>query len=448
MKLRRPVLTVVVGGLLFLVAAIAIWRMSVNSANKDRLRAITARGEPVDVVALDKFYSAVPDGSNAALVWLRGAAAMSGTEDALRKVSSKWNKPLTPEHLEVASEVLSSNKEALAIFRRAAALPCSRYPVVLSQTPHTNFQYLADVKGAAQLLRMAALVAAQQGDSQAASDAVTQIFAAGNSFATEPLLLPQLVRFSIDTIAVLSLQCVVNRTSFEEAELEAMQAAAAKADNSESLRLALLGERATFITFVRDPQKALAADPMFAPSGAEDVLAETFLWPLARAVGFWQRDLRFGIDALTTNVLFARLASPQRFYSATNAEAIGEQARAGQYILTALLLPALQKAFARDAFHSANTRNSLVALAVERFRVANNGKLPEDVLAIVPAYIQGVPLDPFDGKLVRYKRTEKGYVVYCIGPDEKDDGGTEKVPNAPKGAPEDVTFIVERAENR
>ena len=83
-------------------------------------------------------------------------------------------------------------------------------------------------------------------------------------------------------------------------------------------------------------------------------------------------------------------------------------------------------------------------MGVERYRLANGGRLPEDLTALTPAYLKSTPIDPYDGKQVRYKRTEKGYVVYCIGEDQKDDGGTEKVPNAPKGVPEDVTFIVER----
>jgi hypothetical protein len=442
---KHPVLTIVVAGLLFLIAVIAIWRISLRSANNNRLRAIAARGEPVDLAALDKFYATVPDSSNAALVWLKGAAAiMTGSDDGLRNFSFRWNMPLSPDQLQSGTEVLSANKEALALFRAAAALPGSRYPLVLSQYPVTNIQHLADIKSAAQLLRLQTLVAAQQGESRESAEAITRIFAAARSLETEPLLLSQLVRFALDMIAAQSLQCALNRTFFLDVELAEIQAAASRADDHKSLRLAMLGERASFITFVRDPQKALAPGPPIAPTGVEGAIAEVFLWPMARAVGFWQRDLRFGIDALTTNILFASMPSPQRFYSATNSEAIAEQAASGRYILTALLLPALQKAFQRDALHSAHIRNAVVALAVERFRIANTGKLPDSISALVPEYLREVPIDPYDGKPVRCKRTEFGYVVYCIGPDEKDDGGLQRPVKSKEKDPWDVTFIVER----
>jgi hypothetical protein len=35
-----------------------------------------------------------------------------------------------------------------------------------------------------------------------------------------------------------------------------------------------------------------------------------------------------------------------------------------------------------------------------------------------------VPADPYDGKPLRYRRLKDGVVIYCIGPDGKDDGGT------------------------
>jgi hypothetical protein len=77
MKLKRPVLTVFVAGLLLLIAVIAVWRLALASANKDRLQAIAARGEPTSLAELDKFYKSVSDQSNAALFWLEGSSALT-----------------------------------------------------------------------------------------------------------------------------------------------------------------------------------------------------------------------------------------------------------------------------------------------------------------------------------------------------------------------------------
>jgi hypothetical protein len=52
-------------------------------------------------------------------------------------------------------------------------------------------------------------------------------------------------------------------------------------------------------------------------------------------------------------------------------------------------------------------------------------------------------VDPFDGKPLRYKRTEPGYMVYTIGPDGVDDGGRERGPNE-RGENPDWVFRVYR----
>jgi hypothetical protein len=153
--------------------------------------------------------------------------------------------------------------------------------------------------------------------------------------------------------------------------------------------------------------------------------------------------MRFGIDALTTNIAFARLPDPQKSLSKTNSADIAARAKSGYYILSGLFLPVLEKAFLRDSSHRAHIRVAQLVLAIERFRLANNGKLPDQLSSLVPTYLDKTPVDPFDGQPIRYKRTDKGYVVYSIGADEKDDGGAERIPNAPKGSPEDVTFIVD-----
>ena len=54
-----------------------------------------------------------------------------------------------------------------------------------------------------------------------------------------------------------------------------------------------------------------------------------------------------------------------------------------------------------------------------------------------------MPADPFDGQPLRYnKLLGKGYVVYSIGKDLKDDHGVEK--SADGKTQLDVTFTVQR----
>ena len=86
-------------------------------------------------------------------------------------------------------------------------------------------------------------------------------------------------------------------------------------------------------------------------------------------------------------------------------------------------------------------RAARAGLAVERYR-SLNGELPDGLERLVPEYLESVPTDLFDGKPLRYRKLDKGFLVYSVGPDGQDDGGTSEP--AGEGGPPDVTFTVER----
>jgi hypothetical protein len=79
--------------------------------------------------------------------------------------------------------------------------------------------------------------------------------------------------------------------------------------------------------------------------------------------------------------------------------------------------------------HRANLSCAAVALAVERYRQVN-GRWPDSLEALVPGQMKSLPLDPFNGRPLRYRREVQGVIVYSVGPDRKDDGGHFRWPHA------------------
>jgi len=82
------------------------------------------------------------------------------------------------------------------------------------------------------------------------------------------------------------------------------------------------------------------------------------------------------------------------------------------------------------------------ALAIERYRLAT-GKVPERLEELVPRYLKEVPIDPFGGQPIRYRRTDPGYLLYSVNDDGQDNGGKEKA-EVNQGEPYDWCFIVTR----
>ena len=80
-----------------------------------------------------------------------------------------------------------------------------------------------------------------------------------------------------------------------------------------------------------------------------------------------------------------------------------------------------------------------LALALAEFR-GEKGTYPEKLAELVPAYLAAVPNDLFTDAPLKYRQEGKGFVLYSIGPNLVDDGGTS-APNDMRG---DLVVKVEK----
>ena len=93
----------------------------------------------------------------------------------------------------------------------------------------------------------------------------------------------------------------------------------------------------------------------------------------------------------------------------------------------------------RAARAQARLEAAHIALAATRYHL-ENGKLPTKPDELVPAFLDEIPIDPFDGQPMRYKPTADGAVVYSVGPNRVDDGGIEKKEGVIDTNPLDIVF--------
>jgi hypothetical protein len=71
-----------------------------------------------------------------------------------------------------------------------------------------------------------------------------------------------------------------------------------------------------------------------------------------------------------------------------------------------------------------NARATACVFALKAYK-EEKGHLPDSLSELVPKYLPQVPIDPFDGKPLRYSK-EKG-IIYCVGRDLKDSGGSPTI---------------------
>jgi hypothetical protein len=91
-------------------------------------------------------------------------------------------------------------------------------------------------------------------------------------------------------------------------------------------------------------------------------------------------------------------------------------------VLIAELLPSAQKVQQAWERTQQNHDNLLVALALAAYQ-RDHGSYPPDLGLLTPKYLDKIPADLFSGQPLIYKTTVKGYLLYSVGVNGKDDGG-------------------------
>ena len=90
-----------------------------------------------------------------------------------------------------------------------------------------------------------------------------------------------------------------------------------------------------------------------------------------------------------------------------------------------MVQPALMRALEDQARHEARVDLARIAIALERHYL-ETGSYPESLGAVASAFGGNVPRDSFTGQAYMYRPTEDGFLLYGVGSDLADDGGTQE----------------------
>jgi hypothetical protein len=447
---RQSPLTFVILAVLVLLGAFITWNLAAPEQDA-RVLAIRQSGYPASLKELDAWYTHVPESQNAAMI-LTKAFSQPGLADSSSTMTVLGDKSWVPtrghllddESKAQLTAVLETNKTLLDLLHSAAGLTNSRYSVDLTQGFQTLIPHLPKTKGSVQLLATEALLDASNGDIEKSLADLRAAGTVADSIAEEPLLISQLVRIGGWGIICKRTELILNGASLKDEQLAELQTLFRDAERPDSMVRGLGGERASGLSVFmgsRDQLLLFGGSSSTPPTITERLRTSLFMGAL-KSTGILRKDKSFYLDIMATNIAAAEAPFPERL-------ALGQQASTAALsppnrlcIFSRMLLPALGRALQRDGDHAARIRTTQTAIAIERFRLAHNN-LPADLNELVPTYLASMPLDPFDGKPLRFKRLSSGYVVYSIGTDLRDDGGNEG-DTKKQSSPKDTTFIVEK----
>ena len=442
-KLRLSTWWIFVIILLIVLAGFTVFRAIQEARLNRRLDAIREAGYPVTLAELNQYYHQVPASRNAALVYAQafakydddwmddepeGASDKGGSETATieLQIVEEGEMPegaWSPALLVRADKCLKANAKALKLLHQAAAMSECRFPVDLSDILDLDTPHHADLRKGARLLQLHALVSMERGDFDGAASLVGDMFCLGRSLRGEPLMTSQYVLFALTSMSKNTLRRMFDKDTPNEDALCSLQNQIAEILKSEdSMAASLASERCMGVFFLSSlrmqPGRFGWVHFLVGTSAGDRV---NYLDGMGQAISVASEPYSVRIQALPklkeaeSTLLKMRQAS--------------------------ILIPSLTAYVLLGARDCARLHLALAAIAAERYRL-KHGSLPESLDALVPNFLEAIPMDPFDGKPVRYKRLEKGYCLYSIGENLVDDGGKGRPKKNER--PLDIVFEIHR----
>jgi len=421
LKLFLIVVLLAVGGTLVL------WWIQ-SAAFESELAAIDAQGLPVNGAQLNDFYR-VPEGSrDTTQEWMlaidAAAATAEGQADDELPIVGNGPTPIPPagtewEQLQAASEFLDQNAEALSLIRDAAdAGGCARFPVDFRDGIQALLPYAQNSRAVSRLLMLDAHVASHNGDSGRALADVKGMFRLAAAFQTEPAMVSQMVRMAIISAGCGVVADLLPGVEWTDTQLASLQEYLRSADLLQTSRIGIIGERAICLDEI-----ARTAPRLTAQSNA------------SLALKFFAKSLE-GLDQGWAGAIQAQRDVSQEMRQ--NAAGIFNRIR---HFAVLLLMPAQEQFTIAGARTAASQRCAICLIAAKRYFL-QNGQYPSRLEDIsIELFTPGIQsssdtIDPFTGTPLKYQLTAEQLVIYSVGSDGKDDGGSvDSVQNA---APLDV----------
>ena len=302
------------------------------------------------------------------------------------------------------AEHIEENREVLQKLHEATRLEETRYPINLN----TLVPHLGKVEGMTLTLRCEAMLHAANNDTKRAVDSIDTSFALARTLRNEPLLSSEWVRIACVAVTLQGLERLLSDQKLERDELAELdrRLEQAEEDGRRGIFRAMVGERAGVIEYFltswpgeRPKFEQASAPPRRVSEEPFDVGFGTF-----KLIGIRDWDLRLYLETVGQFVA----VSTNDFAGMLRAGELAEQqsmVRLSQglgnlALMTRSIIPAIagSRSFSNEVGLATRLRAARVAIAVEKYRRAHNGALPERLESLVPEVLAKPVVDPVFGK--------------------------------------------------
>jgi hypothetical protein len=336
---------------------------------------------------------------------------------------------------QLVERFLADNQKAVSMLYEAAAIGHCRYPIDFTDPPGLGDPPLDKIQPCATLLYLDVLIQCENQDPEKAFASIRAQMALARSFDA-PLLIHWLERMSLRTRTYRSIERVLNRIPLSDEQLLTLSKWIEAPDINKVIKRALIKEQCLGLDAYQAPIREIS-------SRTRLKMSTLLPWKM---IGRCYGEALGYIDLMQEAIDAADLPDPKRLAAL---KAMFDAVKAGEHggKLTGKFWPIYPYIFTVDVRHLALMRATQAALAVERYRLTE-GRLPQSLDDLVPVYIEAVPTDPCNGRPLKYRILQPGFVVYSIGDDLEDNNGAAPQSRGRDGQgrhlPCDLPITVER----
>jgi hypothetical protein len=422
MKVRKLLIRVLFV-LLAVVAAVLVVRAVLNFTEGRRLTRTLAglKGQGIPLTAKE-LNPPCPESENGATLW-KAAEELYAFEGEDNKLITKIyqafvrNEVISPEEWSALTKVIEKNRRMLDLIPEVAAKPRFQYGDRELSFSERRIPDALKILRSIRLLGFEAFMAAEKGDVRSSLDRLRAGLRFAPKIAEESSLIAYLVALASEKQGLLFLnKSLSGREAGEELllpllnDLDERQIELWKS----LLRNGIRGERIMFTEI------GLLTD-------AKGWATSSWLKGEAEKLFFWLIKPLIKRDINQNLPIYAGLeANAGLPYYRTRDFWKPYQDRLKDLpwyaVVSKLAIPEMEATFMKTATFEALVRATRAGLACRTYK-GRTGEYPESLEALVPALLNEVPIDPFTGKPLVYRREGEGFIVYSLGSNLKDDGG-------------------------
>lgn len=419
-------ITIVVLGVIYAIAT------AVSSAKlRKAYAALEKEGRPMKQA--DIIPPQVPDEENAALLYESAFLLLKAQPapdrnllEHLGGLCDKFlNESIETDELAELQKLIEQDSvtNALSIIEDGTRRSSCRFDYDYNAGFNMLLPNLSNMRDTIRIIGVKSCLLAEAGRPDAAWQLAQTQLRLADAMRDEPILISQLVRFASIRISCQTIQKISEVAPPNPDRYRSIESTLSDFEDRKPLILSLDGERLLGGEWAFNMLKKGLVGELSASTGTEPGFGEVML-------RFYSafKPLSLADHAAYVRIMgdYTRLVQSGNSdgHSANEASAMikkVEETRSRLYVITSILEPAIGRV------------NELYSELIAQMRITRAGlALLQEMKAqgVFPETIEKLQLenlnDPFSSKPLRYKHQGQGFILYSIGPDQKDNGGSPK----------------------